>query len=130
MDQSTNKLAAQKKLLELFPDFLELRSFNAGKVAVKAMDIIRIEANKSYSVFYLKDNRKFISSHNLSYQEKKINSNYFFRTGKSFLINLFHVISVSGSAPVKLIMTDGYEIVISRRKTAHFIAMYKLFQFK
>lgn len=111
-------------------DKIELRSFNAGKVDVNTIDIIRIEASKSYSVFYLKDNRKFISSHNLSYQVKKLNSNFFFRTGKSFLINMFHIENVTDSTPVKLKMRDGFEVQISRRKTAHFMAMYKLYQYE
>ena len=115
---------------ELLPDYIELRSFTAGKVRVRVLDIIRIEANKSYAVFHLKNNKPFISSHNLTYQTKKLNSKYFFRASKSCIINFFQIDQISNALPVKAIMADQSEILISRIRTTHYIVMYKLFLYE
>lgn len=118
------------KFSDLLPDYFELRSFTSGKVKVRVIDIIRIEANKSYAVFYIKNNKPFISSHNLTYQSKKLNSKYFFRASKSCIINFFQIDKIEKSLPVKAIMIDQSEIIISRRKSTHFMAMYKLFLYE
>ena len=130
METLINYLLTNSKFSDLLPDYFELRSFTSGKIKVRVIDIIRIEASKSYAVFYLKDNKPFISSHNLTYQSKKLNSKYFFRANKSCIINFFQIDKVSKKLPVKAIMNDKSEILISRRKTTHFMAMYKLFLYE
>ena len=112
MEKATDSPHLDFKFSDLLPDFFELRSFTTGNVKVRVIDIIRIEASKSYSVFHLKNNKPFISSHNLTYQSKKLNSKYFFRASKSCIINFFQIDYISKSLPIKAIMTDQSEILI------------------
>ena len=116
--------------LILLPDTLKLRSFYAGIVEVRMIDIVRVEASKSYSIFHIKDNQPFVSSKNLSFNNKLLNPKYFFRVNKSCILNFFQVEEVFKTTPIKVLMTDKTEIIISRRRAIHFMAMYKLFLYE
>ena len=56
LEKATDSPHLDFKFSDLLPDFFELRSFTTGNVKVRVIDIIRIEASKSYSVFHLKLN--------------------------------------------------------------------------
>ncbi len=128
-----NNSAQSDKFIDhliLLPDTLKLRSFYAGMVDIKMIDIIRIEASKSYSIFHIKDSQPFISSRNLSFNGKTLNPKYFFRVNKSCILNFFQVEEVFKTVPIKVLMSDKSEIIISRRRAIHFMAMYKLFLYE
>ncbi len=130
MENSTSSSEININHLNLLPDFVELKSFNYGNIDFRMIDIIKIEAKKSYSVFYIKGKEPYISPRNLTFQEKKLNSKYFFRATKSCLINFFQVEEIIKALPAVILMTDKSKVFISRRKTAHFLAMYKFFLFE
>ncbi len=115
---------------DLLPEFFELRSFTAGKIKFRAIDIIRIEASKSYSIFHIVNNVSLVSSHNLTYQSKKLNPQFFFRAGKSVIINLFQIEKVYAETPTKILMNDKTTITVSKRKRDHFLSLYNFFLFK
>ncbi|MEI7801499.1 MAG: LytTR family DNA-binding domain-containing protein [Bacteroidota bacterium] len=125
-----NKTVTPEKFVDhliLLPETLQLRSFNSGIVDVRMLDIIRVEAKKSYSIFHIEKSQPFISSHNLSFNNKLLNPKYFFRVNKSCILNFFQVEEVIKTNPIKVVMKDNSEIIISRRRAIHFMAMYKLF---
>lgn len=125
-----NKSVTPEKFVDhliLLPETMHLRSFNSGIVEVRMLDIIRIDANKSYSIFHIENSHQFISSHNLSFNFKMLNPKYFFRVNKSCILNFFQIDEVIKSNPIKVLMKDKSEIIISRRRQIHFMAMYKLF---
>ncbi|MCD4681782.1 MAG: LytTR family DNA-binding domain-containing protein, partial [Bacteroidales bacterium] len=62
-----------------------------GMEYLNTKEIIRVEADRSYSWFYLKDNRKLLVSRNLKEYQELLTDRNFFRTHNSHLINLEHV---------------------------------------
>ena len=77
-----------------------IKSTLPGKLAIPTSDgmeylntkeIIRVEADRSYSWFFLKDRRKLLVSRNLKEYQVLLSDRSFFRTHNSHLINLEHV---------------------------------------
>lgn len=107
-----------------------VRSTLPGKLAIptsegmeylNTKEILRVEADRSYSWFFLTDRRKILVSRNLKEYQELLSDRNFFRTHNSHLINLEHVkkyIRHEGGA-VELI--DGSQVPISRGKRDLFL---------
>jgi two-component system LytT family response regulator len=92
-----------------------------GMEYLNTREILRVEADRSYSWFYLVDRRKILVSRNLKEYQELLSDRNFFRTHNSHLINLEHVkkyIRHEGGA-VELI--DGSQVPISRGKRDLFL---------
>ena len=59
-----------------------------GMEYLNPKDIIRIEADRSYSWFFITGNRKILVSKHLKEFQDLLNDRYFFRSHNSHLINL------------------------------------------
>ena len=79
---------------------------NLGKICVKNKDVLRmikftdiyyVESIEHKIVYHLAGNEEIESWDSLDKIEKKFPSAYFARCGKSYLVNLIHVISVQGN---------------------------------
>lgn len=88
-------------------------------VAIK--DIIRCEADASYTTFYLVDKRKILVSLGLKHYEELLPTNDFIRVHHQHLINMNHVIRYLKEDGGYAIMVDGSKIELSRRKKDHFL---------
>ena len=86
-----------------------------GSEYIVIKDIVRIEADGSYSKVYTIDKKMRLVSKNLKSFEDSLEGESFFRTHKSHLINIEHIIKYS---PVKdggfIEMADGSEILVAR----------------
>jgi two-component system LytT family response regulator len=117
--------AAQKKAL--FDNLVsnikknEVRDF---KIAVPSSDgvhfflvddILRLEADRSYTHIHLLKQRPFIASRTLKHFEDMLEEFRFVRTHKSHLVNARHISRVANNHD-SVILTDGTEVEISRRK--------------
>lgn len=87
---------------------------------IKTDDIIRIEADGSYSTIYLIENQKYYISKCLRELQDQIESENFIRTHHSQIINLKHVEKYSFKDSGVIRMIDGCEALISRRKREEF----------
>jgi len=87
---------------------------------IKLGDIIRIEAEGSYAMFYLATNEKFISCKGIGYYVDSLSSYGFYCTHKSHLINTEHVKSYKRDGT--LLMDDGSLVPVSRRKKEDFFS--------
>lgn len=91
-------------------------SCSNGYVFVEVEDIIRCEADKSYTVFVMKDKSKIITSKNLASYEPVLCSLGFKRAHRSHLINPTYIKRfVRGKNPI-LVMEDDTEIMISANR--------------
>lgn len=83
---------------------------------VKLRDIIMLRAEGSYTEFYLKGGEKLLASKNLKlFEERLAGSSQFFRSHKSFIINLRYVRECNRSEGI--IQLDGnYEAFLSGDK--------------
>jgi two-component system LytT family response regulator len=84
-------------------------------------EIIRIEADRSYSWFYLTERRKYLVSRNLKEYQELLQELNFFRPHNSHLINMIFVKKFIRQEGGYIEMTDGSNVPISRGKKDLFL---------
>jgi len=94
---------------------------SSGMEYLCTADIIRIEADRSYSWFFMEDGSKFLVSRNLKEYQELLSDRNFFRTHNSHLINLEHVKKYIRHEGGYIEMTDGSTVPISRGKKDLFL---------
>ncbi|MFP3591065.1 LytR/AlgR family response regulator transcription factor [Chryseobacterium sp. SIMBA_038] len=87
-------------------------------------DIIRCEADSSYTTFYLSDKTKIIVSKTLHEFEEHLSEHNFFRIHHKHLINLFHLKEYIKGKGGQVVMTDNSILDVSVRKKTDFL--YKI----
>lgn len=81
----------------------------------KVEDILRLEADRSYTHIHLVGKKPFIASRTLRHFEEMLNEFGFVRTHKSHLVNAAHISKISPDRE-EVVLSDGSSIEISRRK--------------
>ena len=118
-----------KNLLNIYSKKYKKVSFENNKILIPAAhgfdvlffdDIIRLEADASYTKVITSDGKSTFVSRTLKDFEDILPQNIFFRTHKSFLINLKYVKKYSNTDGCFVIMSDGCKVNISRRKAPEF----------
>lgn len=84
-------------------------------------DIIRCEADGSYTTFHLTGKRKLMASASLKHYEDLLPANEFMRIHHHHLIGINHVIRYLKVDGGYAVMSDGSQIEISRRKKDDFL---------
>lgn len=92
-----------------------------GMEYLNPRDIIRIEADRSYSWFYLTGNRKILVSKNLKEFQELLSDRHFFRSHNSFLVNLRYVKKYVRKDGGYIEMQDGATIPVSRNRKDLFL---------
>lgn len=105
---------------ELFLKCLSIPT-QSGFSIIPVEEIIYCEARRSYSRFALPDNRYIVTSKALLNYEAILISQNFFRIHKSYLINLNHVEQYIRGAGGVVVMSNGMELDVSRRKKDDFL---------
>jgi len=93
-----------------------------GREYLNPNDIIRIEADRSYSWFFIKDKRKILVSRHLKEFQDLLNDRNFFRPHNSHLINLDYVKKYVRHDGGYIEMTDSSQVPISRNRKDLFLA--------
>jgi two-component system LytT family response regulator len=78
-------------------------------------EIIRLEADSSYTHIHLKDRKPFVASKTLKHFEEMLDEFGFIRTHKSHLVNP-HFISRISNDNEYVLLRDGSRVEVSRRK--------------
>lgn len=99
---------------------ITLPTGNAYEI-VNVPDIIRCEAEGSYTNFYLVGNKKVMVSASLKHYEDLLPENDFIRVHHHHLINMNHVVRFLKVDGGYAIMSDGTQVEISRRKKDAFV---------
>jgi len=99
---------------------ITLPTGNAYEI-VNVKDIIRCEADGSYTMFYLTDKRKLMVSVGLKHYEELLPETDFIRVHHHHLINMAHVVRFLKEDGGYAVMSDGTKIEISRRKKEAFM---------
>ena len=92
-----------------------------GMEYLNPREIIRIEADRSYSWFYLTGGRKILVSKNLKEFQDLLGDRYFFRCHNSCLINLKYVKKYVKTEGGYIEMLDGSQVPISRTRKDIFL---------
>lgn len=107
-------------------DKIALPSLN-GIEFVKLEDIIRCESDNNYTVFYLSSKEKIVVSKTLKEYEDMLESKGFFRTHKSHIVNLAYLKKyIKGEGGI-VVMEDGSEVAVSRRRKEEFMEVLSNF---
>lgn len=88
---------------------------NEGVFFFSLDEILRLEADRSYTHIHLVGKRPFIASKTLKYFEEMLEEFNFIRTHKSHLVNPRHITRISNDNEFVL-LSDGSKAEISRRK--------------
>ena len=96
-----------------------------GFIILKLDDIVYCEAERSYTVFHLENNKTVMVSKPLLEYDQILKDSSFLRIHKSFLINLHHVKEYQRGEGGMVIMSNNAEIEVSRRKKEQFLMKIK-----
>ena len=128
MEKAKNQLKKEHNAQERLNQFVE--TFRRKKIEnialsnsdgihfIKIDTIIRAEAFKNYTTFYLMEDNKIVVSKNIGEYEVLLKEHSFFRVHQSHLVNLNFVKRIEGNinAGGSLYLKDGSAIPISRNK--------------
>jgi two-component system LytT family response regulator len=106
---------------------ITLPTGNAYEI-INLKDIVRCEADGSYTYFYLTDKRKLMVSASLKHYEELLPEQDFIRVHHHNLINMNHVVRFLKEDGGYAVMSDGSKIEISRRKKDQFMERLKSFK--
>jgi two-component system LytT family response regulator len=98
-----------------------------GFQVVRLKDIIYCEASSNYTIFHLTDKSSIMASRPIHEFEAMLEDAGFVRVHKSFLINLEHVTEYMRGAGGSVLLSNGMDVEVSRRKKDNFIARMKQF---
>lgn len=93
----------------------------AGMLFLEIQDIIRCTGERNYTRFFLTSGEQVLSSYTLKEYEQILESHNFFRLHQSDIINLKHMKSYIKNDGGYVIMSDGSEVQISRRRKDEFL---------
>ncbi|HEX5652056.1 MAG TPA: LytTR family DNA-binding domain-containing protein [Chitinophagaceae bacterium] len=96
-----------------------------GFAVLKLEDIILCEAEKNYTIIHIKDKKPIVVSRPLLEYEKMLEHAPFLRIHRTFLINLQHVVEYHRGEGGVVIMSNGAEVEVSRRKKELFLSRIK-----
>ena len=96
-----------------------------GFVLVPLNDIIFCHANGNYTEFHLVNNKQLLSSYTLKQYHDLLTDHNFFRTHRSYLINLTYVKMYRRGDGGTAIMQDGSEVEISKQNKEAFLQYFK-----
>ncbi|MBI3509547.1 MAG: response regulator transcription factor [Bacteroidetes bacterium] len=99
---------------------ITLPTGNAYEI-VNVKDIIRCEADGSYTTFFLENKKKLLVSASLKHYEDILPSDEFIRVHHAHLINMGHVVRYLKADGGYAVMSDGTQIEVSRRKKDAFL---------
>ncbi|MBS1599087.1 MAG: LytTR family transcriptional regulator [Bacteroidetes bacterium] len=92
-----------------------------GFTILELEEIIYCEAQRSYTSFRLTNQKTLLISKPLIEYETLLTNTLFFRVHKSYLINLMHVQQYTKGEGGTIIMSNGKEVEVSRRKKEQFM---------
>ncbi len=98
-----------------------------GLHVINIDNIIRLEANDTYTFFFLNDGHKLLASKPLSNFERLLEGLNFQRIHSKNLINLKYIKRYVKGKGGYVIMSDGTEVEVSVRKKAEFLNALKSF---
>lgn len=101
-----------------------IKSSNSINV-IHIRDIIRCEADKSYTIFHLKDNKQLVASKTLKEFDTMLTEFSFFRPHQSHLININYIDSFEKPDGGLLLMSDKSHVPVASRKRE---ALNRLFE--
>ena len=119
--QAIARVQLRVKQPELTDRYKSIRITTGGITRMLLFEsIVFLKGSGNYSTFYLDTGEELFLSRGLSYYEKKLLKEGFFRVHQSYLVNLKHVSGVSHKDTL-IMLTNGDSVNLSRRKKKEFL---------
>ncbi len=96
-----------------------------GFEVYKIADIIRCEANGSYTTFFIKGGKKVVTSKTLNNFEKLLSDMPFVRVHSKHLVNLNYIKKYISGRGGYIVFEDDTQVDVSERKKKEFIRLMK-----
>jgi two-component system LytT family response regulator len=103
---------------------LSIRTFK-GFELIDYDSILYLEADTSYTTFFLTDNTKITAAKNLGYFEKRLSLNLFIRIHHSTIINLTKVKRCTKAGDGYVIIIDQKTLPVSRTRKSFLLERLK-----
>lgn len=122
--EKKESIQQKKDLFDNLVQNIEKKEVKDFKIAVPSSDgvhffmiddILRLEADSSYTHIHLLNRKPFLASKTLKHFEDMLEEFGFIRTHKSHLVNPRHISRISNDNEFVL-LTDGTKVEVSRRK--------------
>ena len=94
-----------------------------GFIFVNTEDIVNLEADRAYSLFYLRDGRKILVSKPMSDFEDRLTRRNFYRVHHSHIINLLQVNKYVRGEGGHVVMANDKIIPVSRSRKESFLEL-------
>ncbi len=91
---------------------------------VPVQDIMRCEADRNYTSFFLTDNKKIVVSGSIKDYEDMLCEQGFYRLHKSHIVNLTYIKSYEKADGGTVILTDGSHVPVAVRKKNQLIELF------
>jgi two-component system, LytTR family, response regulator len=99
-----------------------------GYSILKNEEIVYLEASDNYTMIYLSDGKRHLSSKNIKVYEDHLNSRVFYRIHKSYIINVeHHLKEFSRSEGNMAVLKSGKLVPVARRKVSDFLTRINTF---
>ena len=92
-----------------------------GLTFVRLEEILYLQSDVNYTLFFLQNGEKIIVSKSLKDYEKILPEHQFFRIHQSYLVNIQYVKKVLKEDGGSVLMPSGTQLPISRRKKEAFL---------
>ncbi|MEM7035706.1 MAG: LytTR family DNA-binding domain-containing protein [Bacteroidota bacterium] len=93
----------------------------SGFVMVRIAEIVRLEAERNYTTFFLDDGKQVVASKSIGHYEELLEGHGFARIHNSHLVNLQKIQKYIKGRGGFVVTTDGAELEVSRRKKDEFL---------
>ncbi len=132
--KETHRIKEKAELLENFRDNIDLQNLGDQKLAlpsgqgfifVRIDEIIRIESQAHLTTFFMVNKEQIIVSRTLKECEDIMPSRKFIRIHQSHMVNLMHVKKFNKGDGGTVVMSDGSNIEVSRRRKDDFIEAFQ-----
>jgi two-component system LytT family response regulator len=97
-------------------------STNKGLQFLKTEDILYCKGDGAYTYFFLKNGSRITTSKNLKEYENRLKDHNFFRSHKSYLVNLAEIKTYIRGEGSHAVMSNGDNVGVSKRRKDMFLA--------
>jgi len=92
---------------------------------VKLIDIVYCESNDNYTNFHLLNNKKILVSNTLKDYDEMLSEYGFFRTHKSYLINLMHIDRFEKAEGGAIVLNNEIKVPVATRKKDKLMELFE-----
>lgn len=94
-----------------------MKTIRISKEDISPQDILYLESQGNYTMLYLNDNRKALSSRTLQVFEERLKDHNFYRVNRSYIVNFSAIKWLSSDCKeMSILLKNGEQFSVSRRR--------------